>query len=62
VHAGKESYFIVSQFDQMEYRKVAPLFGRLSREFETCVFGLNLVRKDLTEMQYALDRPTNLVM
>ncbi len=31
VHAGKESYFIVSQFDQMEYRKVAPLFGRLSQ-------------------------------
>jgi len=62
VHAGKESYFIVSQFDQMEYRKVAPLFGRLSREFETCVFGLNLVRKDLTEMQYSLDRPADLLM
>ncbi len=62
VHAGKESYFIVSQFDQMEYRKVAPLFGRLSQEFETCVFGLNLVRQDLTEMQYALVRPTDLVM
>ena len=62
VHAGKESYFIVSQFDQMEYRKVAPLFGRLSQEFETCVFGLNLVRQDLTEMQYALVRPTDFVM
>jgi hypothetical protein len=62
VHAGKESYFIVSQFDQMEYRKVAPLFGRLSQQFETCVFGLNLVRKELTEMQYALVRPDDLVM
>jgi hypothetical protein len=62
VHAGKESYFIVSQFDQMEYRNVAPLFGRLSQEFETCVFGLNLVRQDLTEMQYALDRPSDFVM
>lgn len=62
VHAGKESYFIVSQFDQMEYRKVAPLFGRLSKEFESCVFGLNLVRKELTEMQYALVRPADFVM
>jgi len=62
VHAGKESYFIVSQFDQMEYRKVAPLFGRLSQQFESCVFGLNLVRKELTEMQYALVRPSDLVM
>lgn len=62
VHAGKESYFIVSQFDQMEYRKVAPLFGRLSRQFENCVFGLNLVSQDLTEMQHALVRPSDLVM
>jgi hypothetical protein len=62
VHAGKESYFIVSQFDQMEYRKVAPLFGRLSLQFESCVFGLNLVRKELTEMQYALVRPNDFVM
>lgn len=62
VHAGKESYYIVSQFDQMEYRKIAPLFGRLSQQFETCVVGLNLVRKELTEMQYALVRPDDLVM
>ncbi len=62
VHAGKESYFIVSKFDQMEYRKVAPLFGRLSTQFESCVFGLNLVRKELNEMQYALVRPEDLVM
>jgi hypothetical protein len=62
VHAGKESYFIVSQFDQMEYRQVAPLFGRLSSQFESCVFGLNLVRKELLEMQYALVRPDDLVM
>lgn len=62
VHAGKESYYIVSQFDQMEYRKVAPLFARLSEQFENCVFGLNLVRGELDAMQYALVRPTDLVM
>jgi hypothetical protein len=62
VHAGKESYFIVSRFDQMEYRKVAPMFGRLSEQFETCVFGLNLVRQELTAMQYSLGRPNDFVM
>jgi hypothetical protein len=46
----------------MEYRKVAPLFGRLSQQFESCVFGLNLVRQELTEMQYALVRPDELIM
>jgi len=62
VHAGKESYFIVSKYDQMEYRNVAPLFGRLSRQFESCVFGLNLVRQELDAMQHALVRPTDLLM
>lgn len=47
VKAGKESYHIVAQFDQFEYRKVAPLFRQLSDEFEMCVYGLNLVRQDL---------------
>src|SRR5437763_3104310 len=35
VKAGKESYYIVSQFDVFEYKKVAPLFARLSRQFES---------------------------
>jgi hypothetical protein len=56
VKAGKESYFIVSQFDVFEYKKVAPLFGRLSREFESCVYGLNLVKNDLSERQHPLMR------
>jgi hypothetical protein len=62
VHAGKESYFIVSKYDQMEYKKVAPMFGRLSDQFESCVFGLNLVRKELDARQYALVRPNDLLM
>ena len=45
--AGKESYNIVAAFDQWEYKKVAPLFRRLSDEFEMCVFGLNMVRHEL---------------
>jgi len=51
VKAGKESYGVVSKFDQFEYRKVAPLFRRLSENVELCVFGLNLVRDELRRMQ-----------
>ncbi len=51
VKAGKESYHIVSCFDQFEYRDEAPLFRRLSENFELCVFGLNLVKQDLERMR-----------
>ena len=51
VKAGKESYEIVSKFDQFEYRKVAPLFRRLAENFELCVYGLNRVGDALRRMQ-----------
>lgn len=51
VKAGKESYFIVSSFDQFEYCEEAPLFRRLSDSFELCVYGLNLVKQDLERCQ-----------
>jgi hypothetical protein len=47
IHAGKESYFIVSQFNIFEYEKEAPLFARLSDGFERCILGLSLVREEL---------------
>lgn len=56
MRAGKESYFIVSTFEHFEYAKVAPLFARLSHEFEACVYGLNRVKNDLRESQYAIVR------
>jgi hypothetical protein len=56
VKAGKESYFVVSKFDQFEYQKVAPMFGKLAREFESCVFGLNQVKGQLQEMQHPIVR------
>ena len=56
VKAGKESYYIVSQFDLFEYAKVAPLFARLSREFEACVYGLNIVKNELEVMQHPIAR------
>jgi hypothetical protein len=54
--AGKESYYIVSKFEDFEYTKVAPLFARLSQHFEQCVYGLNLVKNDLQEMQHPIVR------
>ena len=59
VKAGKESYQIVSKFDQFEYKKVAPMFARLAAEFEACVFGLNCVKSDLEEMQHSIVRQQN---
>lgn len=52
VKAGKESYAIVSSFDQFEYREEASLFRRLSENFELCVFGLNLVKQDIESFQF----------
>jgi len=49
--AGKESYYVVSKFEHFEYAKVAPLFANLSRNFEACVYGLNMVKNELQEMQ-----------
>ena len=56
IKAGKESYFIVSKFDQFEYARLAPLFSKLSYEFESCVYGLHLVKGDLDEMQHPITR------
>ena len=56
VKAGKESYYIVSKFEHFEYAKVAPLFAMLSENFEGCVYGLNMVKNDLEEMQHPIAR------
>ena len=59
VKAGKESYYIVSKFEHFEYAKVAPLFASLSKNFEGCVYGLNMVKNDLEEMQHPIVRRSN---
>jgi hypothetical protein len=48
ISAGKESYFIVSQFNLFEYEKEASLFARLSDGFERCILGLTMVREELS--------------
>jgi hypothetical protein len=62
VKAGKESYYIVSKFEHFEYTKVAPLFARLSSNFEQCVYGLNMVKNDLQEMQHPIMRRANEIL
>ncbi|MDR5726486.1 MAG: hypothetical protein RB191_03350 [Terriglobia bacterium] len=47
IQAGKESYYIVSQFNLFEYEQEAALFARLSSGFERCILGLTLVREEL---------------
>lgn len=47
IRAGKESYYVVSQFNVFEYKREAALFARLSEQFERYVLGLALVREEL---------------
>ncbi|HEU5352585.1 MAG TPA: hypothetical protein VFU55_13400 [Terracidiphilus sp.] len=58
IEIGKESYFIVSQFNLFEYEQEAPLFARLSDSFERCILGLTLVREDLGKRRPKLPPPT----
>ena len=43
---------IVSEFKEFEYQTTAPLFRKMSEEFERCVFGLNLVKRDFERLQH----------
>jgi len=62
VKAGKESYYIVSKFDSFEYTKVAPLFASLSRNFEQCVYGLNMVKNELRERQHPIAKSADEIL
>ncbi len=57
--AGKESYFIVSQFNLFEYEQEAPLFARLSDWFERCILGLTIVREELQHRRLMLPPPAH---
>jgi hypothetical protein len=50
IQAGKHSYYVVSQFNVFEHAAQAPLFRKLSRDFEHCVEGLHRVRQELTSL------------
>jgi len=49
IRAGKESFYIVSQFNLFEYEEEAPVFARLSESFERCALGLTLARDEMGE-------------
>jgi hypothetical protein len=49
IQAGKESFYIVSQFNLFEYEEEAPLFSRLFECFERCALGLTLARDEMSE-------------
>ena len=55
IHAGKESYYIVSQFNLFEYEQEAPLFARLADGFERCILGLTMVREEIGPKKTAVD-------
>jgi len=59
VKAGKESYYIVSQFNVFEYAEESALFSHLSEDFESCVYGLNMIRTEISEMQHPIARQAN---
>jgi hypothetical protein len=54
VMAGKQSYYVVSKFDVGEYAAEAQMFGNLAERFESCVYGLNLVRAELDKRKYLI--------
>jgi len=51
IQAGKRSYRIVSEFRYGPYGESAPLFRKLSENFELCVYGLGYVRADLDRLR-----------
>ncbi len=51
MQVGKRSYRIVSEFTYGQYGESAPLFRKLSENFELCVYGLGYVRADLDRLR-----------
>lgn len=51
VKTGKRSYHIVAEFTYGGYGERAPLYRKLSEQFELCVFGLGYVRSDLDRLR-----------
>jgi hypothetical protein len=57
IKVGKESYFIVSQFDLFEYEQEAPMFARLAECLDRCVLGLALIREELGDRRFLTSPP-----
>jgi hypothetical protein len=53
VKQGKNSYAIAASFDYGDYRPQAPVLKKLSEEFELCLYGLHIVRKEMDGLKHA---------
>ncbi|HEV8663799.1 MAG TPA: hypothetical protein VGT06_11785 [Candidatus Methylomirabilis sp.] len=51
VRTGKHSYWVVSEFILGSHGAAAPLFRKLSENFELCVYGLGHVRAELDRLR-----------
>ncbi len=49
-HVGRESYRIVAAFNVGPHAGEAPLFARLSDHYDSCVLGLNIVKRELARI------------
>ena len=47
VEQGKKSYRIAATFNHGHYADEAPVLRALAEEFELCMFGLNIVRREM---------------
>jgi hypothetical protein len=47
IKVGKKSYKRVSEFNYGRFKERAPLYRKLSENFEICIAGLGLIRNDL---------------
>jgi hypothetical protein len=52
IRVGRESYFVVSQFNVFEFQKEAPLFARLAECLDRCVLGLAMVREEIGDRRF----------
>lgn len=52
IRVGRESYFVVSQFNVFEFQEHAPLFARLSECLDRCVLGLAMIREEIGDRRF----------
>jgi len=51
VKVGKKSYKRVAEFNYGRFKQWVPLYRKLSENFEVCIAGLGLIRKDLDQFK-----------
>src|SRR5574341_1424371 len=57
MHVGKRAYGVVAAHTAVGHAETAPLFRKLSDNFELCVYGVGHVRQDLDQLRHPAFRP-----